>query len=44
LKESYYKDWSFEQAYKLANGEYEVELKKDGAIQTISFDKDGKVK
>ena len=44
LDEPYYKGWSFEQAYKLPNGEYEVELKKDGSIQTISFDKDGKVK
>jgi hypothetical protein len=44
LDEPAYKGWSFEQAYKLPNGEYEVELKKDGAMQTISFDQDGKVK
>ena len=39
-----YKGWVVDKAYKLSNGEFEVELKKDGGTQTLKFDKDGKVK
>ena len=39
-----FKEWTVEQAYKLSNGEFEVELKKGANSQTLKFDKDGKVK
>jgi len=39
-----FKGWAVEKAYKLNNGEFEVELKKGADLQTLKFDKDGKVK
>ena len=39
-----FKGWTVENAYKLSNGEFEVELKKGTNSQTLKFDKDGKVK
>ena len=39
-----FKGWSIENAYKLSNGVFEVELKKGANSQTLKFDKDGKVK
>ncbi|GHN02214.1 hypothetical protein WSM22_37030 [Cytophagales bacterium WSM2-2] len=39
-----FKGWTIENAYKLSNGEFEVELKKGTTSQTVKFDKDGKVK
>jgi uncharacterized protein YxeA len=39
-----FKGWAVENAYKLNNGEFEVELKKGSTSQTLKFDKDGKVK
>jgi hypothetical protein len=39
-----FKGWIVENAYKLGNGEHEVELKKGDTKQTIKFDKEGKVK
>jgi len=39
-----FKGWSIENAYKLSNGAFEVELKKGANSQTLKFDKDGKVK
>jgi len=39
-----FKGWNVENAYKLNNGEFEVQLKKDGVSQTVKFEKDGKVK
>jgi hypothetical protein len=33
-----------EKAYKLSNGEFEVELKKGDTSQMLKFDKDGKMK
>jgi len=39
-----FKGWAVVNAYKMKNGEYEVELKKGANAQTIKFDKDGKVK
>lgn len=39
-----FKGWSITTAYKLKNGDYEVELRKGDTTQTLKFDKDGKVK
>jgi hypothetical protein len=39
-----FKGWSVASSYKTRSGEYEVELKKGDSMQTIKFDKDGKVK
>lgn len=39
-----FKGWALLNAYKLANGEYEVELKKGDTVQAIKFDKEGKLK
>ena len=39
-----FKGWMVGNAYKLKSGEYEVELKKGENVQSIKFDKDGKVK
>ena len=39
-----FKGWTVENAYKLSNGEFEVELRKGANAQTLKFDKDGKVK
>jgi|SRR5437879_2907725 len=39
-----FKGWAVANAYKMSNGEYEVELKKGTNAQSIKFDKDGKVK
>ena len=39
-----FKGWAVENAYKLSNGEFEVELRKGADAQTLKFDKDGKVK
>lgn len=39
-----FKGWSIENAYKLSNGGFEVELKKGANSQSLKFDKDGKVK
>lgn len=39
-----FKGWAVANAYKLKNGEYEVELKKGDSAQTVKFDKDGKAK
>ncbi len=39
-----FKGWAVANAYKMKNGEFEVELKKGITSQTVKFDKDGKVK
>jgi|SRR5579859_7099910 len=39
-----FKGWIFLKAYKLGNGEFEVDLRKGSAFQTVQFDKDGKLK
>lgn len=39
-----FKGWEITNAYKLKNGEYEVEIKKADSVQTLKFDKDGKAK
>lgn len=39
-----FKGWNVSNAYKLTNGEYEVELVKGTNNQTVKFDKDGKAK
>ena len=39
-----FKGWAIANAYKLKNGEYEVELKKGTNTQSVKFDKDGKTK
>jgi hypothetical protein len=39
-----FKGWALTNAYKMNNSEYEVELKKGTNVQTVKFDKDGKVK
>ena len=39
-----FKGWIFLKAYKLANGEFEVDLRKGSAFQTVEFDNDGKLK
>ncbi len=39
-----YKGWTISSAYKLKNGEYEVKLTKGTETQTVTFDKEGKVK
>lgn len=39
-----YKGWTVGDVFKTKAGEYEVELKKDDAIQLLKFDKAGKVK
>ena len=39
-----FKGWAIANAFKMNNGEYEVELKKGTNAQSVKFDKDGKVK
>src|SRR6185436_8095375 len=44
LEGNAFKGWEITNAYKLNNGEYEVEIKKGTNAQSLKFDKDGKVK
>lgn len=39
-----YKGWTVANIYKLKDGQYEVELKKDNTAKVVKFDKDGKAK
>lgn len=39
-----FKGWTMAAAYKTTEGEYEVDMKKGDSVQTIKFDKDGKLK
>ena len=39
-----FKGWTVANAYKMNNGEFEVELKKGTNAQSVKFDKDGKMK
>jgi len=39
-----FKGWAIVRVYKVGNEEFEVELRKGSAFQTIQFDKDGKLK
>jgi len=39
-----FKGWITVTAYKLTNGEFEVELKKSDLTQVLKFDKDGNTK
>jgi len=39
-----FKGWTVEKSYKLTSGGFEVDLKKGDTVQTLKFDKDGKLK
>jgi hypothetical protein len=39
-----YKGWTVGEVFRTKAGDYEVELKKDDAIQVLKFDRAGKVK